>query len=100
MADGLRRIVRSRGHLEDLERAIAHENAVRKCSTSINRDPHGPRDSITIVAIRPAGAVGQTFMSVLRCHRVFKQGQAGMPALLASLDKATQARHRATRQIK
>src|SRR2546422_5626416 len=79
MADGLRRIVRSRGHLEDLERAIAHENAVRKCSTGINRDAHGPRDSITIVAICPAGAVGQTFMSFLQCHRVFKDRQECLP---------------------
>src|SRR5207245_11505185 len=75
MADGLRRIVRSRGHLEDLERAIEHENAVRKCSTGINRDAHGPRDSITIVTICPAAAVGQTFMSVSQCYRVFKDRQ-------------------------
>src|SRR5437879_13927706 len=79
MADGLRRIVRSRGHLEDLERAITHENAIRKCSTGINRDAHGPRDSITIVAICPAGAVGQTFMSFLQCHRVFKDRQECLP---------------------
>ena len=73
VADGIGRPARRRGHLENFQHTVAHEDAIGESSAGIDGDAHAGRDSITVGA--PAGERRKRTGRI--CRPAARRGRSG-----------------------